>query len=71
MQSALAATVQPNDETGGMIVLAHATPELPALDGFRHSGSIAVKLGGKEYALSASSAEKPQIAKFFSGCERK
>jgi hypothetical protein len=72
VQSALAAAVEPDAAgAGGVMVLAHATPELPALDGFRRTGSIAVKLGAREYALSASSAEKPQIAKFFSGCERR
>ena len=71
VQSVLATSMEPDDENEGVTVRAHATPELPALDGFRHSGSIAVKLGGREYALSASPAEKSQIAKFFSGCERR
>jgi len=72
VQSVLATSVEPDEASGGgVMVLAHATPELPALEGFRHSGSITVKLGAREYALSASAAEKPQIAKFFSGCERK
>jgi hypothetical protein len=69
VQSVLPTSLEPDDENG-VTVLAHGTPELPALDGFRHTGSIAVKVRGREYALSASSAEKPQIAKFFSRCER-
>jgi hypothetical protein len=41
------------------------------LDGFRRTGAVAVKLGSREYALNASAGEKPQIARFFSACERK
>lgn len=71
VQSALSPTLEQSEETDSVDVIAHTTSDLPALDGFRHSGSIAVKLGGHEFALTASSAEKPQIAKFFSGCERR
>lgn len=71
VQSALPPTQEPNEEGDGMLVTAHATPDLPALDGFRRTGSIAVKLGSRQYALNATDAEKAKIAKFFSGCERK
>jgi hypothetical protein len=71
MQSALPPTLETNEEGEGVVVNAQATPDLPALDSFRHTGSIAVKLGSKEYALNASPAEKPRIAEFFRGCERR
>jgi hypothetical protein len=72
VQSAIAAGVEP-DEAGGdrSVVIVHTTPDLPALDGFRHSGLLAVKLGSHEFALTASPAEKPEIARFFSGCEKR
>jgi hypothetical protein len=44
---------------------------LPALAGFRRSGSIAVRLGSSEYALSATAGERAAIARFFSVCERR
>jgi hypothetical protein len=72
IQSAVSASVEPDEASGdGKVVIVHTSPDLPALDGFRHSGSLAVKLGAREYALSASPAEKPQIARFFNGCERR
>ena len=71
MQSALAPDLQPNPEAGGALAVAHATPGLPALDNFRHTGALAVKLGRREYALTATPGEKVQIARFFSGCEKK
>lgn len=72
VQSALAPTLEPNPAVNdGVMVRAQATTGLPALDGFRHTGAVAVKLGSREYALSASAAEKAQIARFFSACERK
>ncbi len=71
MQSAVAISVEPDVSSDGVTVQAHATPDLPALDGFRHSGALQVKLGGREYALTASPGEKAQIARFFNGCERK
>ncbi|MGZ3367088.1 MAG: hypothetical protein ACXWKY_20525 [Caulobacteraceae bacterium] len=70
-RSALAASLEPNDETGGKLAIAHADPALPALDGFRRSGEIAVKLGSREYALSATAGERAGIARFFSVCERR
>lgn len=71
VQSILSPTLETNEEGQGVVVSAHATPDLPALDGFRRTGSISVKVGSKEYALSASPAEKPKIAAFFRGCERR
>lgn len=71
MQSALPATFQPDEAAGGNVAMAEATPGLPALEGFRRTGAIAVKLGAKEYALSASRGEKAEIARFFSVCEKK
>jgi hypothetical protein len=71
VQSALSPTLQTDEEGEGVDVIAHATPDLPALDGFRRTGQIAVKVGSREYALSASEAEKPRIAKFFNGCEKR
>ena len=72
MQSALPISVAPDGASGeGVIAQAHATPDLPALDSFRHSGAMRVKLGGREYALTATPGEKAQIARFFNGCERK
>jgi hypothetical protein len=71
VQSALAPTLETNEEGEGVDVIAHTTPDLPALDGFRRTGQIAVKVGDREYALSATAAEKARIAKFFSGCERR
>ena len=70
-RSALPASVETNEESGGKLAVAHADVDLPALDGFRRSGAIAVKLGAREYALSTTAAERPQIARFFSACERK
>lgn len=71
VQSALPPTLEPNEEGDGMVVTGHADTDLPALDGFRRTGSIAVKLGGREYALSANAAEKAKVAEFFNRCERK
>jgi hypothetical protein len=72
VESALPATTEPNQANNeGVVVLAHATPDLPALDGFRKTGAVAVKLGPREYALNASASEKAQIARFFSGCEKR
>lgn len=72
VQSALTVTVEPDEASAdGAVAIAHTTPDLPALDGFRRTGAIAVKLGPREYSLTATPAEKSQIARFFSGCERK
>jgi hypothetical protein len=71
MQSAIPTTLEKDESGEGALVLAHTSPDLPALDGFRRTGALAVKLGSREYALNATPAEKPQIAKFFNGCERK
>jgi hypothetical protein len=72
VQSALPVSVEADDGSeDGALVVAHATPDLPALDRFRHSGAIRVKLGSREFALSANASEKAQIAKFFNGCERR
>lgn len=71
VRSVVSADVQANEAGEGNLILVHTTPELPALDGFRHSGALAVKLGSREYALSASPIEKPQIASFFNGCEKR
>jgi hypothetical protein len=70
-RSALAPTYEPDEANGGSIVVAHATPDLPALEAFRRSGEIKLALGSREYALSATAGEKAEIARFFSGCERK
>lgn len=72
MQSALPIAVQPDASTSeGAVAQAHASPDLPALNNFRHSGTLQVKLDGRDYALTATPAEKVQIARFFRGCERK
>jgi hypothetical protein len=70
-RSALPATVVTNEESGGKLTVAHADAALPALDGFRRSGSITVALGSREYALSATAAERDGIARFFRVCERR
>ncbi len=70
-QSALPADLQADESGGGALAIAEASPGLPALDGFRRTGDIAVKLGAREYALSATAGEKSQIARFFSLCEAK
>ena len=70
-RSALPAKVETNDESGGKLATAHADSALPALDGFRRTGAIAVKLGAREYTLSATAGERADIARFFSACERK
>lgn len=70
-ESALAPTLQTNEESGSVDVVAHAAPGLPALDGFRRSGDIGVKMGARSYALSATASEKVEIARFFSMCDRK
>jgi hypothetical protein len=71
MQSAIPTTLEKDESGDGALVLAHTSPDLPALDGFRRTGALAVKLGSREYALNATPAERPQIARFFNGCERK
>lgn len=72
IQSAIPVTVEADEASDdGTVAVAHATPDMPALDGFRRSGSITVKLGSREFSLTATQAEKPQIAKFFSGCEKR
>jgi hypothetical protein len=71
LQSSLTPTVETDDETGGVDVVAHTAPDLPALDGFRRSGEITLRMGQDAYALSATAAEKVQIARFFSGCEKR
>jgi len=64
-------TIEVNEAGDGVIVIGQATPDSPALEGFRRSGQIAVKLGPKEYALSATVDEQAKVAKFFAACERK
>jgi hypothetical protein len=71
VQSALPTTVAADAESGGNLAVARAGTGLRALDGFRRSGALSVKLGAREYALSASESEKALIARFFSACERK
>lgn len=73
MQSALPATVEPNQASSdGAMAVVHASPDLPALDGFRRTGVVAVKVAGaREYTLTATEAEKAQVARFFRACERK
>jgi hypothetical protein len=71
MQSTLSPMIEADADGGGVVVTAYASPDLSALDGFRQSGAITVKLGSRAYALSATAAEKAEIARFFSGCERK
>jgi hypothetical protein len=70
-RSVLAANVEINDESGGKLAIARADPALPALEGFRRSGALAVKLGSREYALSATVGEQAAIARFFSVCARR
>jgi len=71
LQSVLMPTLEPDEDGDGVFVVAHATPDLPTLDGFRRSGVIAVKLGARSYVLSATPGERAAIVRFFSGCERK
>jgi hypothetical protein len=71
VQSALPVKLASDEESGGALAVAHASPDLPALDGFRHSGRISVKMGERQYVLTASEDEKPGIARFFSACEGK
>jgi hypothetical protein len=71
VQSALPVKIASDEESGGALAVAHASPDLPALDGFRHTGAIAVKMGERQYALTASADEKVSVARFFSACERK
>ncbi len=71
VQSALSPTLEPDEESGGVDIIAHAASDLPALDGFRRSGQVAVKMGSRAYTLSATAPEKAEIARFFSGCGRK
>lgn len=70
-RSTLPAALLTNEETGGRLAVARADPALPALDGFRRSGAIAVKLGSGEYSLSAEPGERAGIARFFNVCERR
>jgi Flp pilus assembly protein TadD len=72
MQSPLQIRVEANlAANDGALAIARAPTSLPALDGFRHSGLISVKLGARQYLLSANAREKPAVARFFSACERK
>jgi hypothetical protein len=71
VQSALPVKLASDEESGGALAVAHASPDLPALDGFRRTGLISVKMGERQYALTASSGEKTSVARFFSACERK
>lgn len=71
VQSALPVKLASDEESGGALAVAHASPDLPALDGFRRTGLISVKMGERQYALIASPSEKTSVARFFSACERK
>jgi hypothetical protein len=71
VQSALPAKIASDEESGGALAVAHASPDLPALDGFRHTGLIGVKIGERQYVLTASAAEKAGVAQFFNACEKK
>jgi hypothetical protein len=71
MESALPFRTMADEAAGGWLTMAKASPDLPALEGFRHSGLITVNLGGKSYTLTANAAEKLQVARFFGACERK
>jgi hypothetical protein len=70
-RSALPASVEVHDESGGKLAVVRADPALPALDGFRRSGDIAISLGSRGYALSATAGERAVIARFFSVCDRR
>jgi hypothetical protein len=71
VRSALSARLETDEESGGKLAIAQADAALPALDGFRRSGMITVKLGSRGYALSATASEKAEIARFFSVCTRR
>jgi hypothetical protein len=71
VQSALPVKLASDEESGGALAVAHASPDLPALDGFRRTGLISVKMGEHQYVLIASGDEKSGIARFFAACERK
>lgn len=71
VQSALPVKLASDEESGGALAVAHASPDLPALDGFRRTGLLSVKMGERQYALAATAGEKAGVARFFSACERK
>jgi hypothetical protein len=70
-KSALPARVETNEESGGRLAIVQADTSASALDGFRRSGVIAVRLGTRQYELSATASEKAAIARFFSLCDRR
>jgi hypothetical protein len=59
------------DETGQTLANTHAPIDLPAFTGFRKTGVISVRLGGRLSALTASPGELIGVAKFFAVCERR
>jgi hypothetical protein len=68
--SDLKAEVAP-DETGQTLATTHAASDLAAFKGFRKNGVIAVRLGGRLSALTATPGELIGVARFFAVCERK
>ena len=71
MISPLPARTQANEEGEGVLAMAQAPTSLPALDGFRRTGSISVRYAGRQHGLSATARERAQVARFFTVCERK
>lgn len=72
VQSPLPVKVEQNGVVAdGALAIAHAPTSLPALDAFRHTGAISVKLGAEQYRLAASAREKLQVSRFFTACERR
>ena len=71
VESKLPAGLEPDEENGGTLAVAHASSDLPALQAFRKTGVISVKLGVRQYVLTASTIERPTVARFFAVCERK
>ena len=69
-RSTLPTELEPDEENGGKLVVAHAAAGVAALAGFRRTGDISIKLGSQAYRLTATPTERTAIARFFDGCER-
>jgi hypothetical protein len=67
-RSALPVRILPDDEHRGVLAVADAPYDLPALAAFRTSGRIGLDLGGYVVGLAAKPAQMKPIGRFFAVC---
>ena len=66
--SVLLASLQPNPEGQAPLLAAQTRADSPALAAFRDTGRISVRNGDFRYAITATSAERTSVDRFFAAC---